>query len=106
MQKLAAQINVQLKELRVQRHRFLQEIWNSKEAVTISHDLRTPLTAIFGYLDLLEKEETTETAECYLHIIRDVPLFLRQLTRRSISLFCIFIFVKDVKHDCHFKPCA
>ena len=64
MQKLAAQINIQLKELRVQRHRFLQGDLELKEAVTnISHDLRTPLTAIFGYLDLLEKEETTETAE-------------------------------------------
>lgn len=32
-----------------------------KEAVTnISYDLRTPLTAIIGYLDLLEEEEKSE----------------------------------------------
>ena len=32
-----------------------------KNAVTnISHDLRTPLTAILGYLDLIEQEDRSE----------------------------------------------
>ena len=47
MRKLAADINVQLRLLRKERHRYQQGDLELKEAVTnISHDLRTPLTAI------------------------------------------------------------
>ncbi|MCI9215121.1 MAG: HAMP domain-containing histidine kinase, partial [Oscillospiraceae bacterium] len=52
-----------------------------KEAVTnVSHDLRTPLTAICGYLDLLEGEEKSEAAERYLSLIRGRTDHLRSLT--------------------------
>ena len=48
MRKLAADINVQLRLLRQQRHKYLTGDRELKEAVTnISHDLRTPLTAIW-----------------------------------------------------------
>ena len=58
MRSLASSINVQLRRLRDERHRFVRGDAELKNAVTnISHDLRTPLTAIFGYLDLLEKQE-------------------------------------------------
>ena len=57
MRKLASEINIQLRLLRKERHRYQQGDLELKEAVTnISHDLRTPLTAISGYLDLLERE--------------------------------------------------
>lgn len=57
MRKLASEINVQLRLLRKERHRYQQGDQELKEAITnISHDLRTPLTAICGYLDLLERE--------------------------------------------------
>lgn len=46
----------------------------------ISHDLRTPLTAICGYLDLLEKEEKSENAERYIGIIRNRSEMLIRLT--------------------------
>ena len=43
-----------------------------KEAVAgLSHDLRTPLTALIGYLDLLEQEENGETVRRYLSQIRN-----------------------------------
>jgi signal transduction histidine kinase len=52
-----------------------------KEAVTnISHDLRTPLTAICGYLDLLNKEEKSEEVERYLSIIKNRTEALKRLT--------------------------
>ena len=46
----------------------------------VSHDLRTPLTAICGYLDLLEGEEKSEAAERYLSLIRGRTDHLRSLT--------------------------
>ena len=81
MRSLANAINIQLRKLRAERHRFRQGDIELKNAVTnISHDLRTPLTAIFGYLDLLEQEDKSETVERYLEIIRNRTEILAQLT--------------------------
>ncbi len=81
MRKLAAEINVQLRLLRKERHRFQQGDLELKEAVTsISHDLRTPLTAICGYLDLLEQEEKSDKVERYLSYIRNRTEMLKDLT--------------------------
>ena len=46
----------------------------------ISHDLRTPLTAICGYLDLLEQDDLSEDAFRYTAIIRNRTELLKQLT--------------------------
>lgn len=78
---LAESINIQLRQLREQRLRYQQGDNELKNAVTnISHDLRTPLTAICGYLDLLENEEKTETVERYISIIRNRTRLLTELT--------------------------
>lgn len=77
---LAAYINESLKELRKQRLRFEQGDTELKNAITnISHDLRTPLTAIGGYLDLLEQEQKSDEAERYLGIIKNRAEALKQL---------------------------
>jgi len=77
---LAGSINGQLRLLRKERHRFQQGDAELKNAVTnISHDLRTPLTAIFGYLELLEKEEKSPKAKQYLEIIGTRCEALKQL---------------------------
>jgi len=81
MRSLAGAVNVQLRSLRAQRRCFRQGDTELKNAITnISHDLRTPLTAICGYLDLLEQEEQSETVERYLAIIRNRTELLTQLT--------------------------
>ncbi len=81
MKSLAATINSELRRLREERHRFVQGDSELKSAVTnISHDLRTPLTAICGYLDLLETEEKSEEVSRYLEIITDRTENLKQLT--------------------------
>lgn len=80
MRSLAAAINVQLKKLREDRHRFLQGDLELKEAITnISHDLRTPLTVICGYLELLEQEEKSEEVSRYLSMIANRTEALQQL---------------------------
>lgn len=61
-----------VRKLRKERHRFQQGDLELKNAVTnISHDLRTPLTAISGYLDLLDNAEKSEEAERYIKVIRN-----------------------------------
>lgn len=82
MRRLAADINMQLKKLRQEHIRFEQGDLQLKNAVTnISHDLRTPLTAICGYLDLLENEDKSPQASRYIEIIRERTEVLRQMTR-------------------------
>lgn len=72
MNALASVLNAQLRILREQRQKYLLGDSELKKAITnISHDLRTPLTAISGYLELLESEEKSENIEKYLGIIRN-----------------------------------
>lgn len=86
MRRLAADINTQLRLLRKERHRYQQGDLELKEAVAnISHDLRTPLTAIRGYLDLLEREKTSEPVAQGLACIRERTDALTGLTG---ELFC------------------
>ena len=79
--RLAAGLNRHLRLLRAQRRQYLSGDRELKDAVTnISHDLRTPLTAICGYLDLLENEKHSEKTARYLGVIRDRAELLTQLT--------------------------
>lgn len=81
IKKLAAEINVQLRQLRKERLRFENGDRELKQTVTnISHDLRTPLTAICGYLDLLQRTEKSETAERYLSQIEERTEAMKSLT--------------------------
>lgn len=81
VRKLAARLNKQLRGLRAHRIRYENGDRELKEAVTnISHDLRTPLTSISGYLELLSQEEKSETVEKYLDIIDNRTQTLKELT--------------------------
>ena len=81
MRSLANAVNAQLRHLRAQRLRYQQGDAELKNAVTsLSHDLRTPLTAICGYLDLLETEQDPAAIKRYLAILRDRAALMTQLT--------------------------
>lgn len=83
--KLAAALNVQLKELRRQRQRYENGDRELKEAVTnVSHDLRTPLTAVCGYLELLEKEDKSPRQARYLALIAGRAEAMLQLTEELL----------------------
>lgn len=86
VRRLAEQINRQLRRLCVLRHKYQQGDQAVKEAVTnLSHDLRTPLTAICGYLELLAKEEQTREASRYLQIIAERAQVMKQLTEELLQ---------------------
>lgn len=65
-------------KLRKTLHQFIQEQVNENvkaeklkiELVTnVSHDLKTPLTSMIAYLDLLKDEEMSHEAKGYVHVI-------------------------------------
>lgn len=95
VRRLANTINGQLRKLRTERRRFQQGDLELKNAVTnISHDLRTPLTALSGYLELLEQEEKSETVNRYIEIMKDRVDILTQLSE-ELFRYSVIISTKD-----------
>ena len=86
MRALTDALNGQLAQLRAERQRYQHGDLELKEAITnISHDLRTPLTAIVGYLALLEGEEKSEAVERYLSQISNRTQVLHQLSEELFA---------------------
>ena len=78
---LAADLDGQMKKLRRTRLKYEEGDAELKRAVTnISHDLRTPLTALSGYMQLLEKEEVPSRVREHLDIMDDRILAMTRLT--------------------------
>lgn len=87
---LAARLNRQLQALRRERLRLHSGNAELTAAVTnVSHDLRTLLTALCGYLDLLEQEPQTEAAARYLAVIRERTDAMRALTEELFRYFVL-----------------
>ena len=81
VRRLAKEINIHLKELRKRHRQYVNGDRELKEAITnISHDLRTPLTAICGYLELLETENTNNNVKHYVEQITNRTDALKALT--------------------------
>ena len=87
VRRLAARINKQLAALRRERLRLCNGDAELKTAVTnISHDLRTPLTAICGYLDILSRDaELPERATHYLKIMKERADTMRSMTEELLN---------------------
>ena len=99
IRKLATAMNEELKVLRKEQQRFYRGDAEVKEAVTnISHDLRTPLTAICGYLDLLEKEEKSEAVGRYIERIKNRTEALKQLTE-ELFRYSVVASVEELKPE-------
>ena len=99
MRKLAAELNRQLVVLRKARLQYRNGNQELHEAITnISHDLRTPLTAICGYLELLEQEEKSAAAERYLGVIQVRAEALKQLTE-ELFRYSVILSAQDYKEE-------
>ena len=70
---------------------------NSELITAISHDLRTPLTALVGYLDIIEykKYKTTENLMQYIHNSREKAYQIKSLSDKLFEYFLVF----DRKND-------
>jgi hypothetical protein len=93
MLRLANSINEQLRVLRKEHLQYHQGNTELKTAITnISHDIRTPLTAICGYLYLIKKTDDKELIHSYLEIIGERTETMKQLTE---ELFRYSVIVSD-----------
>ncbi len=98
MRQLTADMDKQIRLLRKEYLRYTHGDMELKNAVTnISHDLRTPLTAICGYMSLLEKEPASPVVKEYLSIIDNRVQALKQLTE-ELFRYSIFLSV-DSYHE-------
>lgn len=93
MRHLADSINVRLKELRQEHLQYHQGNTELKNAITnISHDIRTPLTAIYGYLDMIRQTDDPEKQAKYIAIMKDRTELMKHLTE---ELFRYSVIIAD-----------
>lgn len=95
---LTINLNKNLMELRKQKLEYKNGNQELKKIITnISHDLRTPLTVINGYIDLLQKENKNAEQERYIKIIKEKIYELQELTEQ------LFEFSKTIDVDLEVK---
>ncbi|ADL52851.1 sensor histidine kinase [Clostridium cellulovorans] len=82
------------------RKSFIERLENEDEAklanseliTALSHDLRTPLTALVGYLDIIEykKYKTDEAFNQYIHNSREKAYQIKYLSDKLFEYFIVF----------------
>ena len=93
MCRLADSINVQLKQVRKEHLQYHQGNTELKTAITnISHDIRTPLTAIAGNLYMIGKTDDLSEIRKYIAVIEERTETMKQLTE---ELFRYSMIVSD-----------
>ena len=93
MQELAIQINRQLKDLRKEYLQYHHGNTELKTAITnISHDIRTPLTAIAGNLYMIGKTDDISEIREYISTIEERTETMKQLTE---ELFRYSVILSD-----------
>ncbi|SEL23557.1 sensor histidine kinase [Ruminococcus albus] len=81
MRELAIQMNRQLNDLRKEYLQYHQGNTELKTAITnMSHDIRTPLTAIIGNLYMIRKTDDISEIKEYLSAIEERTESMKQLT--------------------------
>lgn len=96
MENLVSEINNLIKN-----HRKIEiELENEKEKIknqvaSVSHDLRTPLTSILGYIEVLKTNEDAKTREKYTDIIQKKAQILQKL----IEQFFEIALIEDTKYE-------
>ncbi len=63
---------------------------NAGLITAMSHDIRTPLTVLLGYLDLIEMQNNGEISEEYISACRENAMRLKNLSDDMFSYFLVF----------------
>lgn len=85
MCRLADSINVQLKQVRKEHLQYHQGNTELKTAITnISHDIRTPLTAIAGNMYMIGKTDDISEIRAYINAIEERTETMKQLTEELL----------------------
>lgn len=83
LEKLAYEINEYVGAYFMQQAEFRQNVRDIRSEITnLSHDLRTPLTSILGYLDLIESQNLTSDQIKALEVIKRRSLQLNSLVEQ------------------------
>lgn len=100
LKKLANILNKSLKDLRKLELEYKNGNKELKSSITnISHDLRTPLTAIRGYLDLINNQNLDEKQVNYLKIIDEKVKDLTELTEQLFDFSKSLDIQNQIKKD-------
>ena len=87
LEKLLREMNATLETIRKTKRGYEQrEKEFQKEIENISHDLRTPLTAIIGYLEMMKKEELSPENRQNLEIVSNRAKSMQELIGRFYEL--------------------
>ena len=78
----------------IEKHQNEKAAWdaNTQLITAMSHDIRTPLTSLIGYLDIIEgkKYENREQMEKYIHSCREKAFQLKDLSDQLFRYFLVF----------------
>lgn len=78
----------------IQKHQNEKEAWeaNTQLITAMSHDIRTPLTSMIGYLDIIEgkKYKSQEELDKYISSCRDKSFQLKDLSDKLFQYFLVF----------------
>lgn len=100
LKKLANLLNKSLRELRLLELEYRNGNQDLKSSITnISHDLRTPLTAIRGYLDLMSGDDLTDKQVNYLKIIDSKVKDLTELTEQLFDFSKVIDIQNAIKKE-------
>ena len=100
LKKLAILLNKSLKELRGLELEYRNGNKELKSSITnISHDLRTPLTAIRGYLDLMDSDNLGDKQIKYLGIIDSKVKDLTDLTEQLFDFSKALDIQNEIKKE-------
>ncbi len=88
-----AEINYEINDILEENRKQFRKLTKAEEAnkqilTNLSHDVRTPLASLIGYLEALEQKKTEEQRE-YIHIAYQKALNLKELVNMLFEWFKI-----------------